>query len=427
MSPAFENATQAAEVRLVNDLLQRQRLFEKLTRIQRSISHRAPLQEVLDAITTGAGELLGDEVVGLRTIDEKEPTQCLLLSSFGVKEHLVEALHRTPVGRGAGWRAIRENRLVVIEDYQGDDCALRKLAEDGPRAAMAAPVHENGVVMGSLTVASYRAGRRYSAGEQEALTALAEHASLAVADAKMVEAMHEAQGARDLFNAMVSHELKTPLTVITGTLQTLGKHHARLPDETRDKMIASAQERAQELRKIIDRLLQGARAELAGTTEETLLPDLIAGAINGFDQSRRLSIDHVPPMPVTVDAPAVQELIGILMENAVSHSGAGNPISISVQVVADDVRVTVGNTGSLPADLDHSSLFAPFNRGPKSSSSGVGLGLYIAYRLAHSLHGDIEVASTEDSVDFTLRFPRTPPRTRQLERDLTAGWGRTPS
>jgi diguanylate cyclase (GGDEF)-like protein len=65
--------------------------------------------------------------------------------------------------------------------------------EDGLQAAMAAPVHENGVPVGSLVVASHTPGRTYSANEQEVLIAFAEHASLALTDARNFEdAMHQA-------------------------------------------------------------------------------------------------------------------------------------------------------------------------------------------------------------------------------------------
>ena len=65
---AAENAT------LLATLQERQRLLEQLSSIQRAISRRAPLQQILDAITAGAKDLLGDEVVGLRLIDAEDPT-----------------------------------------------------------------------------------------------------------------------------------------------------------------------------------------------------------------------------------------------------------------------------------------------------------------------------------------------------------------
>ena len=185
---------QAAEnARLVVSLEERQRLLERLSKIQSSIVSRTELHEVLEAIVTGAHELLGDETVGLRLIDQQDPTHLVMVASAGVSPKLLREIRRSPLGLGAGGRAAAEDRLVVLEDYASDDHNLPAFASDGIRAALAAPVHEHGEVVGSLVVATHRAGRTYSKAEREMLLAFAEHASLALTDARTVEdAIHQA-------------------------------------------------------------------------------------------------------------------------------------------------------------------------------------------------------------------------------------------
>jgi diguanylate cyclase (GGDEF)-like protein len=99
---------------------------------------------------------------------------------------------RIRVGDGAGGRAISEDRLVVLHDYADNPAALQSFAAVGLQAAMAAPVHEDGAVVGSLVVASHRPGRRYSPVEQDMLLSFADHASLAVTDARMVSTLRKA-------------------------------------------------------------------------------------------------------------------------------------------------------------------------------------------------------------------------------------------
>src|SRR3954469_22095568 len=110
---------------------QRQRLLERLARIQRSISVGAPLQEVLDAITAGAHELLGDEAVGLRLRDTADPDRLTIASSVGPSSAQSAQLREAPVGEGAGGRAIAEDRLVVVEDYGAAAGTIGTLAEEG--------------------------------------------------------------------------------------------------------------------------------------------------------------------------------------------------------------------------------------------------------------------------------------------------------
>ena len=178
---------------LVTSLRERQRLLERLSRIQRKIVSRSALSEVLDAIVWGARELLGDETVGLRLIDPEDPKRMLMVASAGVPPELLDDARHGQVGDGAGGLAITEERLVVIDDYQGSGNANSMFVRDGVRTAMAAPVREHGTVVGSLVVATHVPGREYSQAEREVLLAFAEHASLALTDARTVEdALHNA-------------------------------------------------------------------------------------------------------------------------------------------------------------------------------------------------------------------------------------------
>lgn len=400
-------------------LKERQLLLERLTKIQRSISHRAPLQEVMDAITQGAQDLLGDEIAGIRLIDPEDPSYVNLVSVTGVTPDQFEALKRGPVGEGAGGRAIAENRLVVIDNYDQPGRGIPTLAAEHLQTAMAVPVREVGKVVGSLVVATYEPSRRYTKEEQEALLSLAEHASLALTDARTVEAMREAQNAKDMFLAMVSHELKTPLTVIMGTLRTFQRHADTMSSELRDEMMASAFDRGRELERLIDRLLQGSRAELAGYKQHLFLPDLVAEATRGFDQMTRLRVGSIPETFVFTDSVAVQKIVGILLENAVSHSPKDSEISLDSAVEGGDVVITVRNRGSLPENLDHATLFLPFNRGANVQSSGVGLGLYIASRLALSSDGKLTASGGAGTVSFSLALPLSTAEQRaQVEKIL---------
>jgi diguanylate cyclase (GGDEF)-like protein len=182
----------AEERRLRAELQERQRLLEQLSKLQRAIANRAPLQEILDAVTAGAAQLLGDEVVGLRLLDADDSRYTLLISSSGLQPELAKRLWRTPIGSGAGGRAIVEGTLVCVTDYSGAAEALDELAADHLQAAMAAPVREDGQIVGSLAIGSYRAGRVYSESEQAALLNFADHVSLALTDARTLDAVRQA-------------------------------------------------------------------------------------------------------------------------------------------------------------------------------------------------------------------------------------------
>jgi diguanylate cyclase (GGDEF)-like protein len=183
---------QAAEnARLLVSLQERRRLHEQLTRIERTISHRARLQEVLDAIVQGAAVLLGDELAVLRLVDANDPSWIITAAAEGAGA-LEGSPRRAPATLGLAGRAISSGRLEVLEAGESRDLLLPDLVGGQAHTGMAAPVHEHGTVVGGLVVASRRPDRSYTEAECEMFSAFAEHASLALAAAKTVDSMRQA-------------------------------------------------------------------------------------------------------------------------------------------------------------------------------------------------------------------------------------------
>lgn len=181
MARALEIAL--ATVDLVADSRQlAMRLFE----IQRAISHRAPLQEILDAITQTASELLAAEVVGLR-VRSLETGGSAYSSLQGYSPAIAEDFNRVPLEAGFSGRAFVENRLVVSENYAEEPGRISRNHRYALQSAMAAPVHVHGEPVGVLNVATSTPDRVFSEAERATFSTLAEHASLAVNDASVVQ------------------------------------------------------------------------------------------------------------------------------------------------------------------------------------------------------------------------------------------------
>jgi diguanylate cyclase (GGDEF)-like protein len=183
---------QAAEnTRLIESLEARRRLHEQLTRIERTISHRARLQEVLDSIVEGAAELLREDLAALRLVDANDPSWIVTAAITGPGP-AESSPRRAPATHGLSGRAISRGRLEVFEGADAREVLLPDLLGRDAHSAVAVPVHEHGTVVGALVVASRSADRRFSDSEREMLTAFAEHASLALAAAKTVDSMRQA-------------------------------------------------------------------------------------------------------------------------------------------------------------------------------------------------------------------------------------------
>jgi diguanylate cyclase (GGDEF)-like protein len=177
---------------LVREMVGRRLLLERVSAIQRQIVRRSPADDVVSAIVAGAAEVTSSEIAVMRRTDPAESPQTLIVASHGLDDELLQKIRIGQLGQGVSGHAAQQDRLVVVEDYAQSPLANPGLSSS-LEAAMAAPVREMQSVVGSLLVASRAPGRRYSAAERAALTTFAEHASMALTDAHIVEdALHQA-------------------------------------------------------------------------------------------------------------------------------------------------------------------------------------------------------------------------------------------
>ena len=166
-------------------------LLEQLAIIQRAIAERSRLDEILDTIVNAAAKVLECEIVGLRLIDENDPSYLVLAASTGVDERSTRVLRRGPVTEGLGGRTILEERLLISNSYGSAEGDIQMLAANGLRAAMAAPVHGHGSIVGSLVV-STRSERQFTESDAETLGFFAEYAGVALSTARAADAVRQA-------------------------------------------------------------------------------------------------------------------------------------------------------------------------------------------------------------------------------------------
>ncbi|GIF01807.1 putative bifunctional diguanylate cyclase/phosphodiesterase [Paractinoplanes rishiriensis] len=167
---AAERHLRAEKERQASTAQTRQRLVESLLTIQRAISGRRPLPEILDAVTSGAAELLNGAAVALMLAEGGPDRRLSVTSTAGGADHemLQEAAARAAMAGGA---------VVIRPDSTG--------------TVIAAPVRVTGEMAGSL-VAHLAGAMEEHTEERDQLAAFAQQVSLALTDARTVEAVREA-------------------------------------------------------------------------------------------------------------------------------------------------------------------------------------------------------------------------------------------
>jgi PAS domain S-box-containing protein len=224
--------------------------------------------------------------------------------------------------------------------------------------------------------------------------------------------------AKDLFFATTSHELKTPLTVVRGLAGTLLRHWDRMPDDRRIDALETIERRADNLDRLIERILVGSRVR-AGVVEVVSTPVavgmLVAEIVEGFalagGPDHRILADVEPSLPlVAADRQVLDTILGHLLENAIKYSPEGG--EIVVRAVAEPggerVRISVRDHG-VGIDGDVGRLLHPFVQAdsrPTRRFGGVGLGLYIVRQLVEALQGELTAGNAEGGgAEFAVAIP----------------------
>jgi PAS domain S-box-containing protein len=216
------------------------------------------------------------------------------------------------------------------------------------------------------------------------------------------------EASKDLFLAVTSHELRTPITVVQGYASTLLTHWDDLTDEERRESVDRIADRTRALAALVEQLLLGSRAGSAAphVAVEFDLAGVLRTAVAGFmtvTDSHTFVLDVPPDLPDVVGDPSSVEVVfGQLLENAVKYSPGGGEVSVSAHVVDDTVVVEVADRGIGIPDGEHENVFDRFYQvgGERRRFGGVGLGLYIVRKL---LDAQGAGSGTQDTPASTVR------------------------
>lgn len=210
-------------------------------------------------------------------------------------------------------------------------------------------------------------------------------------------------------SADISHELRTPLTIIRGNVNML--HREDTPPEDRGEAFAAINSALDRMTRLVSDLLLLSQAD-AGMTLNKQPLNLDGVILEVFQEAHTLSgnvqlkLGHADQAGVCGDADRLKQLLINLIDNAIKHTPAGGCVTLAVYVEADQVRVSVADTGAgiSPEDLPH--VFDRFYRAKGQNRKGSGLGLAIAKWIAEAHGGTLTVESKPGmGSTFTLRLP----------------------
>jgi two-component system, OmpR family, sensor histidine kinase KdpD len=223
----------------------------------------------------------------------------------------------------------------------------------------------------------------------------------------------ESERLRNSLLAALSHDLRTPLTVLVGLAESLSL--TRPPLSAGQTEITDAiQDEARRMSTLVGNLLDMARIE-SGEVKLNLewlpLEEVVGSALHATRSMLKQHVIEVrlpQNLPlVRMDAVLIERVLVNLLENASKYTPAGSTVSLTAEVRADRLCISVSDNGpGLPPGREE-AVFQKFTRGERESATpGVGLGLAICRAIVESHGGKITAANRPGGgANFTLNLP----------------------
>jgi signal transduction histidine kinase len=413
-----------AELETLETAYARLRLSEQLARVRvEALERRARLSASVGRLLEASPEELAGEtasvlsrLVCLLVPSLSDFARIDLLGQDGALE-LGAVVHNGPARRG-GWvpdgapalaaRVIRSGAAVVAAGVALDDAI--GLPED-VRSAACLPLQARGRTLGVLTLAAVRG---MDVDDVQLATDVARGTAVALDNARrFVEVQAEAR-CREQALAAVSHEMRSPLQVISiassALLRAWPADASLMPERRQIAVIAQSADRMRRLTADLLDVTQMDAGRFAVSPEPVRVGVLLHSALELHrpvteQKGISLAVSPFPALTALVDEERVHQVFANLIGNAVRFTPAGGTITLSAEAADGAVRFSVTDTGSGIAEENLPRVFERFFRGDRGRGCA-GLGLAISRSIVEAHGGAITVDSQPgQGTTFSFTLP----------------------
>lgn len=353
----------------------------------------------------------------------------------------VSTLPPMPITDGPNSLAVRENRIIITDDYlkatEGHP-GVKVGVDNGlmPQSSMASPMSVMGRMVGTIEVQSYELAA-YRTEHETAMRVAANLAAVAIENVRLFEretfARAEAEAAsraKDEFLATLSHELRTPLTAMLGwtSLLRTGNLAEGLSERALEVIERNARTQAQLIEDILDvsRIITG---KLNLNVQPVELSSIVEAAVNTVRPAVEaktidlsLNLDERAGV-VSGDPTRLQQVFWNLLSNAVKFTPQGGRIEVRLERAREFVLVRVSDTGSGISRAFLPYVFDRFRQADSTTTrehGGLGLGLSIVRHVVEMHGGTVKAESEGEGLGatFTVSLPVMALRVQEPEVEM---------
>lgn len=312
------------------------------------------------------------------------------------------------------YRAIRPIHVRRVDENSDAHLVLKDL---GLTQAIVAPLKVEAMRVGVIVVGEPRRGD-FTEDQIEDLGSLAAPAGLVLsqigryeAQAEMARRLEEVAQMKTDFVSTVSHELRSPLTSIIGSLDTVTRPELAPTEPTSQQLLQSARRQASRLQRLIEDLLVVSRIDRGAIPvhlETISLKEIFDEVNRVVPVEATISVDP-PDAQVEADRDHLTRVLINLVENAYKYA-PGSPVEIHGSELLNRIRIAVVDHGpGIPED-QRDRVFERFTQLDQSdtrSRGGTGLGLSIVKSLVEVMHGSVRIEETEGGgATFVVELPK---------------------
>ncbi len=396
--------------------------FERLLSAGVAIFSEHALDRVLQQVVDSAREVVGARYAALGVLAPDRTSLSQFVTS-GLSPAERERIGDPPNGHGLLGEVIRNPKPIRTADI-GKHPRRHGFPPHHPamKSFLGVPIVSRDQVFGNLYLADKILAAEFDAEDEAIAVLLAAHAAVAVENARLhdesqrlVGQIQEMQRHRDLFFAMMNHELRNALTGVFGWAERLVRGKS---PETASQAAQEVYEGADRTITLLNNFLDLTRLDagkMRPVWRELDVATAVGRALAGLRpaaETKGVALEVQCPADVVLrtDPVRLEQILVNLLSNAVRHSPEGDRIVVRVDAADSEVRFGVSDHGpGIPAE-QQARIFEPFERFDPHSGLGTGLGLPVSRRLAEVLGGGLIVQSEPGrGATFTLTLPLAPP------------------
>lgn len=238
-------------------------------------------------------------------------------------------------------------------------------------------------------------------------------------EAEQARSLAEVDEQRTSLLAAVGHDLRTPLAGIKAAVSSLRQTDVEWSEDERRELLETIEGSVDRLDGVVGNLLDASRLQAGSLSvhpQPVALDEVVGSALLALSEhQRRIEVDVAEDLPLVYADPGLfQRVLVNLLDNALRHSGAEDPIEVTAFAGANTAKLEVVDRGSGVPDAQKATLFEPFQRLDDRGPEGIGLGLAVARGFVEAMGGAM-VADNTPGGGLTMRIRLPVARARSGE------------